>query len=133
MFPDYYLPERQWYVSATRTMETMIIENGIGGGYWPLEWSDDLWTLVTQRPSMRGPDITREFKLSSSVDALVRIHSTPRQKLYDFEDTDPNEKFSELQLTIAWLLLNQKAVVCSRRRGRRALISPKPGLDTRFI
>ena len=125
VFPDYYLPERQWYGSATRTMETMIIENGIGGGYWPLEWSDDLWTLVTQRPLMRGPDITREFKLSSSVDALVRIHSTPRQKLYDFEDTDPNEKFSELQLTIAWLLLNQKAVVCSRRRGRRAPYLPE--------
>eukprot|EP00435_Cladocopium_sp_Y103_P065207 s1247_g27.t1 len=120
-FPDFYLAERQWFCPAVRTMENFIYETGIAGGYWPLERSDELWNLVIQRPAGRAPDVTKEFKLTKEVTAVVRIHSTPRQKIYDFEDENPEERkaYCMMQLTLAYLLLNQKAVVCSQRRGRK--------------
>eukprot|EP00435_Cladocopium_sp_Y103_P064506 s236_g26.t1 len=100
VYPEYYLTER---------------------GYWPLERSNDLWNLVINRPPVKAPGTTKEFKLTDEVDAIVRIHSTPRHKLYDFEDI-PGERsiYGTMQLTIAWLYLNQKAVVCSQRRGRKS-------------
>eukprot|EP00435_Cladocopium_sp_Y103_P024453 s2682_g6.t1 len=120
-FPDFYLAERQWFCPAVRTMENFINEIGIAGGYWPLERSDELWNLVIQRPAGRAPDVTKEFNLTKEVTAVVRIHSTPRQKIYDFEDENPEERkaYCMMQLTLAYLLLNQKAVVCSQRRGRK--------------
>eukprot|EP00435_Cladocopium_sp_Y103_P000233 s4469_g1.t1 len=105
-------------------MERLLTENGISAGYWPLEWSDELWNLVTTRPPKVAPDTSTEFKMSPGLDVLVRTHSTPRHKIYDFEDTDPNEKFSVMQLTIAWMVFNQKAVVCSYRRGRKGPYLP---------
>ena len=101
-------------------MERFVDEIGVGG-YWPLERSDELWKLVLTRPDHRAPGVTKEFKLTEEVDAIVRIHTTPRHKLYDFEDDGPEmtASHSAMQLTIAWLLLNQKAVVASSRRGRR--------------
>eukprot|EP00435_Cladocopium_sp_Y103_P040980 s704_g11.t1 len=121
-FPDFYLAERQWFSPAVRTMEQFIYEIGIAGGYWPLERCDDLWNLVISRPPGRAPDVTKEVALTKQVTAVVRIHSTPRQKIYDFEDESPEERkaYCMMQLTLAYLLLNQKAVVCSQRRGRKS-------------
>ena len=120
---EHFLKDRQWFGSATISMESLVNINGVAGGYWPLLSSLEMYQLVLQKPQHLAPDDTKVFQLSAELLGIVRTHSQPRLKIYDTEDGG-NEIRRPMQLTLAWLENDRKAVVVCQRRGRRSAYLP---------
>ena len=118
-----FLKDRQWFGSATISMESLVNINGVAGGYWPLLSSLEMYQLVLKKPQHLAPDDTKVFQLSAELLGIVRTHSQPRLKIYDTEDGG-NEIRRPMQLTLAWLENDRKAVVVCQRRGRRSAYLP---------
>ena len=120
---EHFLKDRQWFGSATISMESLVNINGVAGGYWPLLSSLEMYQLVLKKPQHLAPDDTKVFQLSAELLGIVRTHSQPRLKIYDTEDGG-NEIRRPMQLTLAWLENDRKDVVVCQRRGRRSAYLP---------
>lgn len=81
--------------------------------------------MIFNRPRLQKTDTWHEHKYDEMTSWKVRVHSTPRKKLFDFEesaDTNGTVKYGPLQLTLAWFENGKKAILATPRHGRRSMM-----------
>ena len=98
-------------------MEELIERSGLAN-FWPIK---NAAVRAIVNGGLENPERDRwmEFKLSSTSTLMIRIHSLPRKKIYDFDDgtMDSSWIYGRLHLTMAYLTSGQFQVISGHRMG----------------
>lgn len=111
----------QWISKPGESMDALVERSGLGN-FWPIK-DQEVKNMVKDFLEAPKRDQWVEFQLNSTTTLLVRIHSTPRKRIYDFDDgtLDRAWIYGRLHLTMAYMSDGHFQVISGYRMGNSSL------------
>eukprot|EP00435_Cladocopium_sp_Y103_P005472 s1608_g1.t2 len=108
---------KHWVSSPGESMESLV-ERSRMADFWPLE-NDEVKSVLSDALGAPERDRWVEVQLNSKTILMIRVHSQPRKKVYDFDDSALTSTwtYGRLHLTYATSVSGQHHLASGHRLG----------------